>query len=436
MTRLPILLAGTALAGLAWPALAQEAKPVTWWYEQASPENQDNLRELVEAAFDAAHPEHDLGIDFRGTELDKQLRVAMLSGSGPDIVYTPGPSYVASMAQAGQLLPLDAYADQFGWRDRVLPVFLDLGTYDGQLFALPKTYETLGLFYNKTLFEERGWTPPTTIAELEALADQMLAEGIVPFAAGNADWRPTNEHYVSIILNSVAGPDKVAQALRGEIPWTDPAFVEAIETLNRWWQAGYFGPDYFSLTGQQAFARLATGEAGMAPTGTWNFANVAPFFPDAGAEPGFVGFPSKEGEPVYALGVGSTFSISAASENPDGAAAVIDYIFTPEFYGAMNTVWQGEWNLPLADLSTVSIGPEVLPLYGETMATLASSVAEDRYGYTTWTFLPPATDTYLVSGIEEVWLGAITVEDFLATLDETFQGEMAEGKVPAVPERS
>ena len=38
----------------------------------------------------------DLTIDFRGTELDKQLRVAMLSGSGPDVVYTPGPSYVAS----------------------------------------------------------------------------------------------------------------------------------------------------------------------------------------------------------------------------------------------------------------------------------------------------------------------------------------------------
>lgn len=435
MTRLPILLAGTALAALALPALAQDALPVTWWYEQASPANQDNLRAIVETAFNEASDEHELAIDFRGTELDKQLRVAMLSGSGPDIVYTPGPSYVASMAQAGQLLPLDPYAESLGWRDRILPVFLDLGTYDGQLYALPKTYETLGLFYSKTLFEERGWTPPTTIAELEALADQMLAEGIVPFAAGNADWRPTNEHYVSIILNAVAGPDKVAQALRGEVPWTDPAFAEAIDTLNRWWQAGYFGPDYFSLTGEQAFARVATGEAGMAPTGTWNFANVPTYFPQNDAEPGFVGFPSKEGEPVYPLGVGSTFSISAASQNPEGAAEVIDYVFSPEFYGAMNTVWQGEWNTPLSDLSGVSIGEEVLPLYGETMATLASAVADDRYGYTTWTFLPPATDTYLVSGIEEVWLGAITVEEFLATLDETFQGELAEGKVPAVPER-
>lgn len=438
MTRLSTLLAGTAALALGpGAALSQDAQPVTWWYELASPANQENLQTIVVSPFNEAQDQHELSIDFRGNELDKQLRVALLSGSGPDIVYTPGPSYVASMAQAGQLLPLDDYAAQYGWTDRILPVFLDLGTYDGQLYALPKTYETLGLFYNKTLFEERGWTPPTTIPELEALADAMLAEGIVPFGAGNADWRPTNEHYVSIVLNSVAGPDNVARALRGEIPWTSEPFVQAIDTLNRWWQAGYFGPDYFSLTGQQAFAQVATGAAGMAPTGTWNFGNASTYFPANDAEPGFAGFPSAEGVPypIYALGVGSTFSISASSANPDGAAAVIDFVFSEDFYGRMNSVWLGEWNMPLKDLSGVTIDEGVMPLYGETMATLAEAVAADQYGYTTWTFLPPATDTYLVSGMEEVWLGAITTQQFLETLDATFQGELAEGKVPAIPAR-
>ena len=80
----------------------------------------------------------------------------------------------------------------------------------------------------------------------------------------------------------------------------------------------------------------------------------------------------------------------------------------------MNTVWQGEWNTAARDLSQVKLGDDVLPLYGETMETLAASVNADQYGYTTWTFLPPATDTYLVSGIEEVWLGKITTADFLA----------------------
>jgi raffinose/stachyose/melibiose transport system substrate-binding protein len=435
------LLATAAAAGLvlaATAALAQDKAPISWWYEQASPANQENLKTLLVDPFNAANTGDNLTIDYRGSELDKQLRVAMLSGSGPDVVYTPGPSYVASMAQAGQLLPLDDYAAKLGWNDRVLQVFLDLGKFDGKLYALPKTYETLGLFYNKTLFAKNGWTPPKTIPELEALADKMLAAGIVPFGAGNADWRPTNEHYVSIVLNSIAGPDNVSKALRGEIPWTSPPFVAAIDTLNKWWQKGYFGPNYFSLTGEQAFAQVATGKAGMAPTGTWNFANVATYFPANNAEPGFVGFPSADGVPypIYALGIGSTFSIAASSKNPDGAAKVIDYVFSDTFYGAMNSVWQGDWNMPLRDLSKVKLDASVTPLYGEVMANLATSVNADQYGYTTWTFLPPATDTYLVSGLEEVWSGSITTQDYLAKIDATFQQEKADGKVPTIPPRS
>ena len=295
----------------------------------------------------------------------------MLSGSGPDIVYTPGPSYVAAMAQAGQLLPLDDFAAKYGWTDRILPVFIEMGKYNGKLYALPKTYETLGLFYNKTLFAEKGWTPPATIPELEALAEKMKAEGIVPFAAGNADWRPTNEHYVSIVLNSIAGPDNVAKALKGEIPWTSEPFVKAIDTLNNWWQAGYFGPDYFSLTGEQAFAQIASGKAGMAPTGTWNFANVNPYFADAHAEAGFVGFPQRRrrAEPDLCRWASARPSRSRrhrprTRKVPPRSSTTI---FTEDFYGKMNTVWQGEWNMPLSDLSGVKIGDDVLPLYGEAM---------------------------------------------------------------------
>ena len=421
---------------LSTTAFGQDKKAISWWYESASPENQQSLQTLLVEPFNTAHADEELSIDFRGADLDKQLRVAMLSGSGPDIVYTPGPSYVASMAQAGQLLALDDYAAKFGWTDRILPVFIELGKYNGKLFALPKTYETLGLFYNKTLFDKNGWTPPTTIAELEALADKMKAANLVPFGAGNADWRPTNEHYVSIVLNSVAGPDNVYKALKGELPWTADPFVKAIDTLNKWWQAGYFGPNYFSLTGEQAFAQVATGQAGMAPTGTWNFGN-AHYFKDNNVEAGFTGFPSAEGvpNPIYALGIGSTFSIAGTSANPDGAAAAIDYIFTDKFYSEINSVWQGEWNMPLRDLSKVKLADTVLPLYSEAMKNLASAVAANQYGYTTWTFLPPATDTYLVSGMEEVWLGKSTTKDFLAKLDATFKQEMSEGKVPAIPTR-
>jgi len=428
-----IAIAMAAVSAL--PAMAQQ--PVTWWYESANPSQQEALKTYMVDAFNEQGNGNSVSIDYRGNELDKQLRVALLSGTGPDVVNTPGPSFVATMARAGQLLPLDDIAEEKGWNDRLLPFFMDLGRFDGKLYALPKTYETLGLFYNKRVFEENGWTPPKTLEELDTLAAAMMAKGMVPCGSGNADWRAANEWHVSIALNSVAGPDNVQKALTGEIPWTSEPFVKAVNAIKGWWDKGYYGPDYFSLNGEQVMANLADGTAAMSPVGTWNFGLVPEYFGDKLDEVGFAGFPSAKGVPypIYALGIGSTFSIAADAKNPEGAAEVIDYLFSEKFYTDINNVWQGEWNMPLRDLSGVSLNDNVIPLYTESMAALAAAVNNNQYGYTTWTFLPPATNSFVVSGIEEVWLGSLTTEDFLAEMENIFQGELAEGKVAEIPVR-
>ena len=314
-----------AMASSAISTGALQAQDISWLYETANPEQRKALEEILEKPFEAANPGANVVLDYRGAELDKQLRIAMLAGRGPDVVMTPGPAFVASMAQAGQLLALDEYADALGWSDRLLPVFLELGKYDGSLYALPKTYETIGLFYNTSIFAANGWETPTTIPEMEVLADQMIEMGIVPFAAGNANWQGTNEWYVSLVLNSVAGPDNTYNALTGELPWTSEPFVEAITTLKNWWDKGYFGPNYFSLTTEQAFATISDGTAAMAPTGTWSFQWIPTYFGGREDEIAFIGFPSAEGmpTPIYPLGIGSTFSIAANSDAADGAAAVI-----------------------------------------------------------------------------------------------------------------
>ena len=434
MDKKALLAAVGILVGTTQLVTAQDR--VTWWYEQATPDQQELIQQNIVEPFNKANADYNLIVDYRGNELDKQLRVALLSGNGPDVVYTPGPSYVAPMAQNGQLLALDDYAAKYGWVDKVLPVFLKMGEYDGTLYALPKTYETVGLFYNKTLFDKNGWKAPQTLDELETLADAMLEVGVTPFAAGNADWRGANEWFVTLALNAVAGPDNLNKALRGEMPWTAEPFVKAIDRLNAWWQKGYFGQNYFSLTSsEQAADMMASGRAGMMPSGTWQFQNVATYGEKDGSEAGFVGFPSASGDPVFPLGVGSTFSIAAKANDPDGAAAAINYIFSPEVYGSMNSAWQGEWNIPLKDISHVKMGDNVTPLFTETMKKLSTSVNDGNYGYTTWTFLPPATDNYLINGIEQVWLNKATTADFLAKLDESFQKELKSGKVPAVPAR-
>lgn len=424
------------LAGTAAHTAAQAAGPVSFWYEAANPDQQKVLQDALVGPFNAAHPDEPLQLSIRGSVLDKQLRVALLSGSGPDVVYTAGPSYVATMAEAGQLLPLTDYAKAKGWDAKVLPLFLKLGTYNGTLYALPKTYETMHLYYDQVLFKQNGWTPPTNLKELETLADAMKAKGLVPFGAGNADWRGTNEWYVTIVLNNYAGPEMVAKALRGEVPWTAPEFVAAIDLLKSWYQKGYFGQNYFSLTDEQAFATIASGQSGMSPNGTWAFGWVNTYFKDQSHQIGVVPFPTlREGlpSPIYPIGIGSTLSINKHAKNPDGAADVLDAVFEPAFYDRITKGWPGDWNVPLQDTGGVDLAKNTSPTYAATIASIKDAVGKGQFGYTTWTFWPPATEQYLINGIEQVWLGKVSSQDYLAQLDTLFKKEKAEGKVPPLP---
>ena len=61
--------------------------------------------------------------------------------------------------------------------------------------------------------------------------------------------------------------------------------------------------------------------------------------------------------------------------------------------------------------------------------------AANNYGYTTWTFWPPKSETYLIEEIEKVWAGEMTAEEYLQGHQEIFDAEREAGAVPPIPER-
>ncbi|MEA2514442.1 MAG: raffinose/stachyose/melibiose transport system substrate-binding protein [Thermomicrobiales bacterium] len=107
------------------------------------------------------------------------VRTALAGGAGPDVVTTPGPSFAFELAKAGQLLALDDVVTQMGWDKSFVPWALDLGKVNGKLYSVPSEIETLVLYYNKTLFEEKGWQAPKTIDEMMTLAAQIKEAGII-----------------------------------------------------------------------------------------------------------------------------------------------------------------------------------------------------------------------------------------------------------------
>lgn len=423
-----------ALAALSL-AQAQERTQVTMWIGVGGPAL--CFIEHIIAPFNAQSDTVEV-VPTMQPALWDAIRTALAGGAGPDIVGTPGPSFVFELARAGKLLPLDEFAEEFGWSQYIFGWALDLGRVGGTLYSIPDEIEAMVLYYNKTLFEERGWELPTTMDELVALAAQIQAEGVIPFAHSNSEWRPANEWFVGEFLNQVAGPEKVYEALIGERPWTDPEFVRAIELLNRMQQEGWFmgGLDrYYTVTFDEKLTLFGDGQAAMNIEGTWLMATIGDFF---GEEAGnhnewdVMPVPSSTGEVYFSIGLGHTFSINRNSANPRAAAEFLTYFYTPETQGRRVVECGG-------NPSPINLGVEVLegadPRQVRIIEEMTEAFEANNYGYTTWTFWPPRSNVYIWEEIERVWAGRMTAEQYLAGLQRIFDEEMAAGVALPIPAR-
>lgn len=443
LSRRSLVAAGSALAAL--PVLGRPARAaprkVVWWYEGASAAQQAALDRAIVKPFNASQPEYELVVEFRGSALADQLLVALSAGGGPDIILTNGPSWTQRFVVGKRLRPLDDFAKQYGWDQRIVPFMVNMMTYDGKMYALPKTSETQVLYFNKTLFDANGWTAPKTKAEFETLADVMVKAGIAPIAAGNAGQRYTNRHYVGVAFSCQAGPENVFRALSGELPWGGKVFVESIQTLKDWWDKGYFGGQrYFAMNAEQAFSVMALGKAGMAMQGSWAFQWVDGSFKKTKQDLDWAPLPQLSPSapyPVFPLAIGSDLAINATSAVPEGAAKVLDALLDPKFILAMARDWGGEWDVPL-------VSPPPPPEDADRFTALAvklgnatsNALKTGSYGYAPWTFWPSRTDDFMKGGIEEVWLGQLTPQQFCDKVDEIFRQDLKDGLVKKPPARA
>lgn len=434
-----VLMAPMLTVGQRGPIVqAQDKAPITMWFNSTGgAETANCVIEHAVDTFNASSETTEVAATLQANSWDA-TRTALAGGAGPDVVVTPGPSFAFELAKAGQLLPLDQFAAEYGWSETFTPWALDLGKVNGELYSIPSEVETLVLYYNKTLFEENGWQPPVTLDELMALSATIDEAGIIPFAHSNAEWRPTNEWFVGEFMNHAAGPDKVYQALTGDAQWTDQEFVSAIEMLTQMQQNGWFmgGLDrYYTTPTADTFGMLAEGEAAMKIEGTWAVADLnTSFGEEAGNsnEWGWVPVPSASGEAIFDLGIGTTYSINKNTQAPEAVAEFISFLFSPEIQATLAVQCDqvpAPVDLPEGALEGLD------PRYADIIDAMNQSSQAGDYGYTTWTFWPPRSEIYLYEEIEKVWSGDITAEQYLQGLQTLFDEELGTGDIPPIPAR-
>ena len=391
---------------------------VTWWAETNADRDPVFQSKLVDA-FNASQNEIELVMEFK-EGLNDILRTAMLSGEGPDIVESPGPSYVKEYQEAGLIASMQGYADQYGWEDKFLGWAYQAGVFNGEFYAAPKTFETMIMLYNKTLFEEKGWSVPTTLSEYEDIASKIKAAGMNVFAYGSTGWQPTHEHLAGMYLNSYAGPDNVYKALIGEKDWTDPEFVGAVELLRKHMvDEGYWSgslENYYALGWDDFHAMFSTRGAAMMTIGTWTFRSTIDAFANTPDEWDWAPFPVlRDGgdDPAYLLALGDTISINASSDT-DAAATVLNWVFNNKAI-VMDMAADfnfGEFVVPL-NVTADDIREDVAPQIKRYLAEFADATGKGNYGYTTWTFFPSDPGVHIWKDMEVVWAGDISVEDYM-----------------------
>lgn len=108
----------------------------------------------------------------------------------------------------------------------------------GKWLALPVKADIKSIiWYSPVVFEANGYEVPTTWDELEALVEQMVADGNVPWSMGMESGEATGwtgSDFIQDILLVTQGPQYVMDIISGKVPYNDAGVKEAYEIYGRW----------------------------------------------------------------------------------------------------------------------------------------------------------------------------------------------------------
>lgn len=378
------------------------------------PADLDPLREHLKE-FEAKYPGVIVELEAIPLEqLRQTLQTTLRGPNSPDVfAWGSGPAYAGALAEANLLYDLTAEYQERGW-----PVYEGAKqqvTFDGKIVGVPGEMETVGLYYNKTIFADLGLAEPANLADLEAAAQKIKDAGIIPFAAADQEgWEAS--HWFSMALGSRVGSKGVSDLLEGRVPWTSPDVVAAIAIWDKWNKAGYLPPTPTGITYDNGNALFFGGDAAMIPTGSW-LVNDIVAAEEVDFEVGYIPFPSETGKGLWSIGLGSGPYISANSKNPEAAIAFVDWLLSPD-HGR----WVVENLLTIPPYPVDTTGLNVNPLFAQVLSDMAQlSGGDSDFGANIDVQSTDVFNEAMFNGLQALLTGQKTPEEVAADLQAAYE---------------
>lgn len=228
--------------------------------------NQLPVHEQIAAAFEAENPDVEVDIQVVpwGNYWDK-LQTAVAGGEAYDVFWMNGPN-LPVYAGNGVLMNLQERVAADGVDTSVYPRSLvELYSLDGNLYGLPKDFDTIALFYNKDMFDAAGIDYPTadwTWDDLKAAAQTLTTDGNWGFASTTAD----QAGYWNFIYENGG---QVVNEAGTEVLIGEPAACDAISYLYSFVADG-LSPDGATMSSVDPWTQLFPGgRVGMVVGGSW-----------------------------------------------------------------------------------------------------------------------------------------------------------------------
>jgi alpha-glucoside transport system substrate-binding protein len=168
-------------------------------------------------------------------EFEAQIVVRVQSGNPPDVAVFPQPGLLQQIVEStGSVKPLSedtkALANEYFPED-----WIKYGTVNDIQFGVPNNADFKSLvWYSPKVFAQKGYTVPTTWAELTALTEQIAAAGEKPWCIGiksgeATGWQITDwlEEYVL----RTAGPDVYDQWVSHDVKFSDAQIADALKQV-------------------------------------------------------------------------------------------------------------------------------------------------------------------------------------------------------------
>ncbi len=300
------------------------------------PESSENEAGAMQDALDIFAEASGISITYTGArDFSDQINAQAAGGNPPDIAVFPQPGKVIDFGVQGFILPIPNDLVEFSrpqWPGGTLETVSALD----QVWALPNKTDLKSLvWYNSQIFADGGYAIPTTLNDLIALGNQMIADGVTPWCVGIESGPATGwvfTDWMEDLTLRLQGPDFYDQWVSNEVTFDDERVQAIGQTILDIWNTpgntfaagGSIAATPFGGNGEP----LANGDCAMHRQASF----FAAFFPEGttvgpGQQVDVFYFPSADDTtPVLTAGT----YVSAFRDAPE-VWAVMEYLTSAEY---------------------------------------------------------------------------------------------------------